>query len=290
MQAADMEQRHSRQRGGWIAAVDHHADTLGRTHGAKRALEIQGKQRLADCPVTGHDALGAAGGAGGVEDQRWCARIYFQRWYRLCGGADQVLETQAVLGQGRILSPDDDRGALLAGQVFTQGIEARFVAQQQARTAVLQRVLQLVAQAPTVERHTHRAAALDRREGHQPCRLVAHGNRYPIARLHTKIGNHLPGQAVDLVEVLVEGQALRLPHQKFAIAVDSTGVDDLQQVVGGVTEVAWSAVIGRHHFKRRTGGDQLAPRGLPAFNAHFCFLQNGRRTCGRGSAFNIFIA
>ncbi|MNO74374.1 hypothetical protein D3C76_653710 [compost metagenome] len=182
------------------------------------------------------------------------------------------------------MGPDDDRGSLLTGQVFAQGIEARFVAQQQARTAVLQSVLQLIAQAPTVQRHTHTTAALDGGEGHQPRRLVAHGNRHPLTRLQAKTGHHLPGQVVDLIEELVEGQALRLPDQELTVAVDSTGVNHLQQVMRGVTEVAWRAVIGRHHLKRRTGGDQLPPRGLPAFNAHFCFLQNSRKTCGSGLA------
>ncbi|MNR56757.1 hypothetical protein D3C85_1773960 [compost metagenome] len=82
MQAADMKQRNRRQRGRGKAAVDHHADAFRRTHGAKRALEIQCEQRLADGPVSGHCALGATGGAGGVEDHCRRVGIDFQRRQR----------------------------------------------------------------------------------------------------------------------------------------------------------------------------------------------------------------
>ena len=96
VQATDMEQRHRHQVGRRQAAGDYRLDTLGRTHGAERRLELQRGQCLANGPMAGQHALGPAGGARGIEDKRRVSRIDLDGRQRQQRPLDQLFETLAV--------------------------------------------------------------------------------------------------------------------------------------------------------------------------------------------------
>ncbi|MCY1453106.1 hypothetical protein D9M71_700760 [compost metagenome] len=123
-------------------------------------------------------------------------------------------------------------------------------------------------QAPAVERHAHRPATLDGGKCHQPGRLVAHGNRHPLAGAQAQRASQLPGQPVDSIEVVSEAQALLLPDDKFLVAMHPCRVNHLQQVARRLAEVTWAAIGQGHHFERRARGKQLLPGLSPKVNAH----------------------
>ncbi|MNN40107.1 hypothetical protein D3C81_1541680 [compost metagenome] len=75
IQAADVEQRKRQQRRGREPRVDDRPDPLRRAHAGECALELQAVERLGHRMLARQHALGAAGGAGGVEDQRRIVRL-----------------------------------------------------------------------------------------------------------------------------------------------------------------------------------------------------------------------
>ncbi|MNE61947.1 hypothetical protein D3C80_1571970 [compost metagenome] len=88
--------------------------------------------------MTGQHAFGAAGGPGGVENQRRGVGLNVQRCDRQGLGGQQILVSQALLGQRAFgCPPYHDAGAFADGQIILQHCQAGLVTQQQARTAVL---------------------------------------------------------------------------------------------------------------------------------------------------------
>ncbi len=264
-----MEQRHRHQGGRGEATAEHARHPLGRSQRTERALELQRGQRLANRPMAGQHALGTAGGAGGVKDQRRGFRRQLHGCQRQRFGSQQLLVAQAMrrqLGVGG--TPDHDEGAPGCCQVALKQGQARIIADQHTRTAVLHTMQQLIVQAPTVEWHAHRTAALNGGKRHQPGRLVAHGNRYPLARAQAQAACQLASQPVDRVEIVGKAQALLLPDDKFLVAVYPCGVDHLQQVARCMAKIPRATCGWGHHFKWCTGGYQLFPGVPPMVNAH----------------------
>ena len=274
MQPADMKQRHRHQRGGRIAAVDDHADALGGTHRAKRALKLQRHQRLTHCAVGREHAFGQTGGARGVENQRRiigpdpCWRDAHERF------SEQVVEAVAMRLQWRARRhAHHQRCEPLCAQVVGQQLQPWRITHPHLSVAVLQAMKQLITQTPAIERHTHRTATLDSGKRHQPGRLIAHGDGHPIAWAHTKTLHQLPGQTVHLIEKLAEAQPLLFPHQKFAVPVHPPAVDGRPYVGGGVAKILVTAARGFQHFIGRARADQLLPGALPLLKFHLVILQ-----------------
>ncbi|MCY1187305.1 hypothetical protein D9M73_282680 [compost metagenome] len=87
----------------------------------------------------------------------------------------------------------------------------------------------------------------------------------------------MPGQAIDLVEKVVEGQALLFPQHKLALAMLAADLYGLEQVAWRIAKITRAALGRGHHFEGRARGNQLLPGSLPLFKLHIIVLQGTAR-------------
>ena len=135
MQAADVKQRHGRQRGGLQIARHDGLDHLRRSHGRDGTDVIDVEKRLADSTLVGQHTLGVAAGSGSEQNQGCVFRD--QCGWRYCRST-----WSDHLQPGRIALPGfavhHHNAALQRGQVVLHMGKTLGVADQPARLDVAQ--------------------------------------------------------------------------------------------------------------------------------------------------------
>ena len=106
------------------------------------------------------------------------------------------------------------------------------VGDQQARLQRLQARKQFFAQAKAVERGRYRTGQGHGYKSKRPLRTVAHGNGHALTGKQAMLGLQARGQGVGRVKELCERPALVVKHQKLALAIDPSGIEQGRQALG----------------------------------------------------------
>ena len=112
-------------------------------------------------------------------------------------------------------------------------LPALLVADQQFRAGIRQAIAEFRTGPPCVERHDDRADRGGGEEGDRPFGQVAHRQCDPVALGHAQF-LQMMGQSGDGAEPAVEGDALILVHNEFAVAMRAARQRDGAQAGRGV--------------------------------------------------------
>ncbi len=184
-----------------------------------------------------HGTLRVAGGARGVEDRDVVVGIDLDVGQRRAR-REQVFQCddlERVVGPGLgVFADGDDLGGDRSGFGRTHPVQSVGVGDHDLRAGVVEREHHLVGLPPGVHRDGDRTHRGDRGEGSDPLRVVAHGDRHPVA--------------VGDAEVVHEGVAdladqLEHPRHRPALVLED---DEVVGASGGGSEQM-------AHVRRRSG-------------------------------------
>ena len=194
------------------------AAPLGR-HAARHAGIEQVHQVGDAAPVGQLRALGVAGGAAGVEDAGIGIGIDIDLWH--CARVGDHIGPGDLAGGG--VGPHGN-GRHLGGRAgaFSQARQPFGIGEDRLRRRIGQRIVQLLAGPPGVGADGGHTQAQAGPVDDHPFRIIAHGDRHPIARPHALVPQP-GGHGADLVVRLGVSHALTFIDQVIARAEGGGG-------------------------------------------------------------------
>ena len=247
LRALEQRRDHDRLAAGGVKERHHEQIRARLPAGLGRRLAAA-HARLRQRIAAGHDgggriavraerALGMAGGAGRVEDrgivvgiEQDLRRRAVRQKLPIAHAADNILELRHFRMRDLLLVATDVDALEIRAvrQMLDDALEALGIRERDFGPGILQRIFELRAGPPCIERRGDRAGKQRAEEGRGPFGQIAHGDRDAVAFAHARLDQRI-GEGERRARERPIAQALLLIDQKNALAVRHAGQEHLAQ-------------------------------------------------------------